>query len=141
MWTHYQRRRSHGSSNDAKISSTNSSKNDGRVTVTQVVGASKEVWRERTSGSANGRGTATCRTRTGTARALFSCRSYRRRRSGSASVSYASRARWNSTGEEPALDGVHVAIRLDLGLGDARASYLTSDLSYDYVRINADYRS
>ncbi len=32
-------------------------------------------------------------------------------------------------------------IELDLGLGDASASYLTSDLSYDYVRINADYRS
>jgi len=27
------------------------------------------------------------------------------------------------------------------GLGDGSASYLTSDLSYDYVRINADYRS
>jgi len=24
---------------------------------------------------------------------------------------------------------------------DGRAGYLTSDLSYDYVRINADYRS
>ena len=30
---------------------------------------------------------------------------------------------------------------LDLGLGDGTAGYLTSDLSYDYVRINADYRS
>src|SRR5262245_22458413 len=45
------------------------------------------------------------------------------------------------TGEEPVLDGGHVAIQLDLGLGGARATYLTSDLSYDYVRINADYRS
>ena len=32
-------------------------------------------------------------------------------------------------------------IALDLGLGDAAASYLTSDLSYEYVRINAEYRS
>jgi glutamate N-acetyltransferase/amino-acid N-acetyltransferase len=32
-------------------------------------------------------------------------------------------------------------IALDLGLGAGTASYLTSDLSYDYVRINADYRS
>ncbi len=32
-------------------------------------------------------------------------------------------------------------IELHLGLGDGSASYLTSDLSYDYVRINADYRT
>ena len=31
------------------------------------------------------------------------------------------------------------AIELDLGLGDGAASYLTTDLSYDYVRINAEY--
>jgi glutamate N-acetyltransferase/amino-acid N-acetyltransferase len=42
---------------------------------------------------------------------------------------------------EPPVDGATCAIELDLGLGEARASYLTSDLSYDYVRINADYRS
>jgi N-acetylglutamate synthase/N-acetylornithine aminotransferase len=30
-------------------------------------------------------------------------------------------------------------IELDLGLGDGEASYLASDLSYDYVRINAEY--
>jgi glutamate N-acetyltransferase / amino-acid N-acetyltransferase len=42
---------------------------------------------------------------------------------------------------EPPVDGATCAIELDLALGDARASYLTSDLSYDYVRINADYRS
>ncbi len=46
--------------------------------------------------------------------------------------------RWMS---EPPVDGTTCTIELDLGLGDARASYLTSDLSYDYVRINADYRS
>jgi len=42
---------------------------------------------------------------------------------------------------EPPVDGSTCSIELDLGLGDARASYLTTDLSYDYVRINADYRS
>jgi glutamate N-acetyltransferase / amino-acid N-acetyltransferase len=44
-------------------------------------------------------------------------------------------------GGEPALDGATCTIALDLALGDGEASYLTSDLSYDYVRINADYRS
>jgi glutamate N-acetyltransferase / amino-acid N-acetyltransferase len=44
-------------------------------------------------------------------------------------------------GVEPAIDGAACAIDLDLGLGDGQAQYLTSDLSYDYVRINADYRS
>jgi glutamate N-acetyltransferase / amino-acid N-acetyltransferase len=42
---------------------------------------------------------------------------------------------------EPPVEGATATIELDLGLGDARASYLTSDLSYDYVRINAEYRS
>ena len=37
--------------------------------------------------------------------------------------------------------GATCTIDLDLGLGDGCASYLTSDLSSDYVRINADYRS
>jgi glutamate N-acetyltransferase / amino-acid N-acetyltransferase len=32
-------------------------------------------------------------------------------------------------------------IELDLDLGDGEASYLTSDLSYEYVRINAEYRT
>jgi glutamate N-acetyltransferase/amino-acid N-acetyltransferase len=44
-------------------------------------------------------------------------------------------------GEEPALDGQECRIELELGLGDGRASYLTSDLSYEYVRINAEYRT
>jgi glutamate N-acetyltransferase / amino-acid N-acetyltransferase len=44
-------------------------------------------------------------------------------------------------GVEPALAGATVTIDLDLGLGAGSASYLTSDLSSDYVRINADYRS
>ncbi len=42
---------------------------------------------------------------------------------------------------EPDLSGETCTIELDLGLGDGHASYLTSDLSYDYVRINADYRT
>jgi glutamate N-acetyltransferase/amino-acid N-acetyltransferase len=45
------------------------------------------------------------------------------------------------TGAEPDLDGPSCTIELDLALGDGTAHYLTSDLSYDYVRINADYRS
>jgi glutamate N-acetyltransferase / amino-acid N-acetyltransferase len=44
-------------------------------------------------------------------------------------------------GAEPSLDGAVCSIDLDLGLGDGAAAYLTSDLSYDYVRINAEYRS
>ena len=42
---------------------------------------------------------------------------------------------------EPKLDGAGCTIVLDLALGEGSASYLTSDLSYDYVRINAEYRS
>ena len=45
------------------------------------------------------------------------------------------------SGDEPMLDGADCTIDLDLGLGDGAAAYLTSDLSYDYVRINAEYRS
>jgi glutamate N-acetyltransferase/amino-acid N-acetyltransferase len=44
-------------------------------------------------------------------------------------------------GVEPDVSGATCAIKLDLGIGSGAASYLTSDLSYDYVRINADYRS
>jgi glutamate N-acetyltransferase/amino-acid N-acetyltransferase len=43
---------------------------------------------------------------------------------------------------EPDLDGsATCTIDLDLGVGDGSARYRTTDLSYDYVRINADYRS
>ena len=45
------------------------------------------------------------------------------------------------TDVEPDVSGPSCTIDLDLGLGDGRAGYLTSDLSYDYVRINADYRT
>jgi glutamate N-acetyltransferase/amino-acid N-acetyltransferase len=34
-----------------------------------------------------------------------------------------------------------IRVRLDLGLGDARFTAYTCDLSYDYVKINAAYRS
>jgi glutamate N-acetyltransferase/amino-acid N-acetyltransferase len=42
---------------------------------------------------------------------------------------------------EPDVEGATCAIDLDLGLGSGTARYRTTDLSYDYVRINADYRS
>ena len=42
---------------------------------------------------------------------------------------------------EPDVAGAHCTIDLDLGLGAGSAAYLTSDLSYEYVRINAEYRS
>jgi glutamate N-acetyltransferase/amino-acid N-acetyltransferase len=42
---------------------------------------------------------------------------------------------------EPDVSGPTCTIELELGLGDGSASYLTSDLSVDYVRINGDYRS
>jgi glutamate N-acetyltransferase/amino-acid N-acetyltransferase len=34
-----------------------------------------------------------------------------------------------------------ILIRLALGRGEAEVRVLTCDLSYDYVRINAEYRS
>jgi glutamate N-acetyltransferase / amino-acid N-acetyltransferase len=45
------------------------------------------------------------------------------------------------SGDEPVLTNGHCEIEIDLALGDGVASYTTSDLSYDYVRINAEYRS
>jgi glutamate N-acetyltransferase/amino-acid N-acetyltransferase len=45
------------------------------------------------------------------------------------------------TGVEPDVSGASCTIALELGLGDGAASYLTSDLSYEYVRINGEYRS
>ena len=39
----------------------------------------------------------------------------------------------------PDVSGPSCSIDLELGLGPGAASYLTSDLSYDYVRINAEY--
>jgi glutamate N-acetyltransferase/amino-acid N-acetyltransferase len=45
------------------------------------------------------------------------------------------------TGDEPNLTNGHCAIEIDLALGDGAATYLTTDLSYDYVKINAEYRT
>ena len=42
-------------------------------------------------------------------------------------------------GVAPQLGGSSVAIELDLGLGAGSASYLASDLTYDYVKLNAEY--
>ncbi len=43
------------------------------------------------------------------------------------------------TGLVPELAGAACRIELDLGLGDGDAAYLASDLSYDYVKLNAEY--
>jgi glutamate N-acetyltransferase/amino-acid N-acetyltransferase len=45
------------------------------------------------------------------------------------------------TAAEPRLDGSVCRIELDLGLGPGSAAYLASDLSYEYVRVNAEYRT
>ncbi len=39
------------------------------------------------------------------------------------------------------LNGADIAVGVDLGVGDASATVWTCDLSADYVRINADYRT
>ncbi|MDJ0740322.1 MAG: bifunctional glutamate N-acetyltransferase/amino-acid acetyltransferase ArgJ [Gammaproteobacteria bacterium] len=39
------------------------------------------------------------------------------------------------------MDRPEITIAIDLGRGDATTDVLTCDLSYDYVRINAEYRS
>jgi glutamate N-acetyltransferase/amino-acid N-acetyltransferase len=43
------------------------------------------------------------------------------------------------TGNVPELSGAACRIDLELGLGSGAAAYLASDLTYDYVRINAEY--
>ena len=43
------------------------------------------------------------------------------------------------TGAMPQLSGPVCRIDLRLGLGEGAAGYLASDLTYDYVRINAEY--
>ncbi len=43
------------------------------------------------------------------------------------------------TEAEPDVSGAVCRIDLSLGLGDGSAAYLASDLTYDYVRINAEY--
>ena len=49
------------------------------------------------------------------------------------------RVRREPTGADVPLEGAVCRIDLDLGLGSAAAAYLASDLTYDYVRINAEY--
>src|SRR5690554_288984 len=39
------------------------------------------------------------------------------------------------------MQGEHITIRIDLGRGQAEEVLWTTDLSYEYVRINADYRT
>ena len=34
-----------------------------------------------------------------------------------------------------------IVLRINLGSGEASASVWTSDLSYDYIKINAEYRT
>ncbi len=43
------------------------------------------------------------------------------------------------TGVKPELGGSAVTIDLELGLGSGTATYLASDLTYDYVKLNAEY--
>jgi glutamate N-acetyltransferase / amino-acid N-acetyltransferase len=43
------------------------------------------------------------------------------------------------TGLVPELGGASCRIELDLGLGEGEAAYLASDLSTDYVKLNAEY--
>ena len=38
-------------------------------------------------------------------------------------------------------DDAEITVRIDLARGHAQATVWTCDLSYDYVKINADYRS
>jgi glutamate N-acetyltransferase/amino-acid N-acetyltransferase len=39
------------------------------------------------------------------------------------------------------LDGPEIQIEIDLGVGNAKTTVWTSDLSYEYVRINAEYHT
>jgi glutamate N-acetyltransferase/amino-acid N-acetyltransferase len=39
------------------------------------------------------------------------------------------------------MQAAEITVRVDLGRGTAQATVWTCDLSYDYVKINADYRS
>ncbi|MDR1163495.1 MAG: bifunctional ornithine acetyltransferase/N-acetylglutamate synthase, partial [Candidatus Accumulibacter sp.] len=39
------------------------------------------------------------------------------------------------------MKSAEITVRVDLGRGQAAAKVYSCDLSYDYVRINADYRS
>jgi glutamate N-acetyltransferase/amino-acid N-acetyltransferase len=45
------------------------------------------------------------------------------------------------TNVEPDVSDDELTIEVDLGLGDGRARYTTCDYSYDYIRINGEYRT
>ncbi|QBI21568.1 bifunctional glutamate N-acetyltransferase/amino-acid acetyltransferase ArgJ [Egibacter rhizosphaerae] len=48
-------------------------------------------------------------------------------------------AAFDRAAAEAALSGADVTVEVGLGLGEARATLLTSDLTHEYVTINADY--
>lgn len=58
-------------------------------------------------------------------------------------LAYAAGAPADTPPEElaAAMAGKHVALRYDLGLGDAAATVWTCDLSKEYIEINADYHT
>ena len=56
-------------------------------------------------------------------------------------ANYGDFRRFSPTGQVPERAGAACRIELDLGLGDGEAAYLASDPSYDYVKINAEYRT
>ena len=39
------------------------------------------------------------------------------------------------------MKGAEITIRVDVGVGEGRATVWTCDLTHDYISINADYRS
>ncbi len=50
-------------------------------------------------------------------------------------------ASYTEAAGQAVMDEEEITIRIDLGRGSARAQIWTTDLSYDYVKINAEYRS
>lgn len=48
-------------------------------------------------------------------------------------------SRGRPTGTDPDMDGPVLVIDVDLGQGSGSARYLSTDLSYEYVRINSEY--
>jgi len=50
-------------------------------------------------------------------------------------------ALYTETAGQAVMDEEEITIKIDLGRGSAQAQIWTTDLSYDYVKINAEYRS
>ncbi len=50
-------------------------------------------------------------------------------------------AAYTEAAGQAVMDEEEITIRIDLGRGSAQAQIWTTDLSYDYVKINAEYRS